>query len=79
MQTKMQIGKNGLTPGVVEKLKSSFKNHHVVRISVLKSAGHTKENIQEINKKLLDGLGKKFVSKIIGFTIIVRKIRGKRR
>lgn len=79
MQTSMQIGKNGPTSGVIEALKNAFKTHQLVKISVLKSAGRDKEGIEKMNSKILGELGNKFTSKIIGFTIIVRKWRKAKR
>ncbi|MBM3233558.1 hypothetical protein FJZ19_00515 [Candidatus Pacearchaeota archaeon] len=74
IQTSMQIGKNGLTEGILQVLKNSFKTHDIVKISVLKS-GREKEKVEEMAEEIVDELGKKYTAKIIGFTIIVRKWR----
>lgn len=70
-----QLGKNGITNNFIETLKSLFKNHENIKISVLKGAGHEKEKIRKYSEELLDKLGKNYTSKIIGFTIVVKKWR----
>ena len=74
---KFQIGKNGLTEGTIEALSLVFKTHKQVRISVLKSSGRDKSNIEDMAKKLSIELGlltkTKYTVRIIGFTIILSK------
>lgn len=76
-EVKFQIGKNGVTPEVIEALKNIFKNYKVVRISTLKSSGRDRESIklmaQEISDKLSEG---KYPYRIIGFTIIMKRRLG---
>jgi len=74
-----QLGKQGLTDNFIDTLKNHFKKHDVVRISVLKSAGHDKKKVKEHSDKLLDDLGVNYTSKIIGFTIILKKWRKAKR
>lgn len=74
-QTTIQIGKNGLTSGIIESLKLAFITHKVVKIPVLKSARSNREDVQKIADKILEKLGRKYSSKIIGFTIIIMKFR----
>ena len=71
----MQLGKNGLTENFIETLKNNFKNHNTIRISVLKSAGHEKSKIKEITEELLGELGLNYTTRIIGFTIVLKKWR----
>ena len=52
-QTSMQIGKNGLTEGVLKVLENAFKTHDLVKISVLKAGGHEKSKIKEIGKEIM--------------------------
>ena len=115
-EIKFQIGKNGLTSGIINSLELAFKNRKQVRISVLKSGTRDKEKIkqmaEEISNKLegntenqrhrnsrnerisstenstkrefsvfsVPSTSKKkqevadYVYKIIGFTIIIRKV-----
>lgn len=74
-QTTLQIGKNGLTEGIIENLKLAFTTHKVVKISVLKSAGHEREKVKQMAEEIVSKLGKKYTYKIIGFVIIVMKFR----
>ncbi len=70
-----QIGKNGLTNGVIESISSSLKTHKQVRISVLKSACRDKKELG----KMVDELGEKLPFKLkirtIGYTIVLVKLR----
>lgn len=74
---KFQIGKAGVTPGTLESLENAFKTHHQVRISVLKSAGHSKEKIKEIANSIVEGLKQPTQYRVLGFTIILNKSKQK--
>jgi len=74
-QAVLQIGKQGLTSGIIENIKNCFKTHNDVKISSLKSAGHDREKVREIAEKIQEELGKKYTYKIIGFTIFLKKWR----
>ena len=45
---KFNIGKNGLTSGVIESLNNAFKTHKVVRIHVLKGAVRDREKVKKM-------------------------------
>jgi len=79
MQTELQIGKKGLTPGFLELLKSAFKTHELIRIKVLKSAGHEKEKVKKMGEEILNSLGDYYTCRTIGFTFIIRKWRKARK
>ncbi|MBM3247024.1 hypothetical protein FJZ17_00575 [Candidatus Pacearchaeota archaeon] len=74
---KLQIGKNGFTPEFMNNLKTRFADKGVesIRVSLLKSSSRDKEEMQEWADKMLQELGKNFTSKIIGYTIVLRKWR----
>jgi RNA-binding protein YhbY len=76
---KFQIGKLGVTRGVVESLALTFKNHKQVRISVLKASGRNRENIKEMAEKLCKDLAvetkARYEPRIIGFTIVLIKAK----
>lgn len=74
-QTEIQIGKNGLTEGIFTNLKTIFTTHKVVKISVLKSAGHEREKVKQMAEEIVSKLGKNYTYRIIGFVIIVMKFR----
>ncbi len=73
--TEIQLGKMGITENFISTLKSHFKKHGNVRISVLKSAGHDKSKVKEYFEEILKKLGKNYTAKIIGFKIILKKWR----
>lgn len=68
-----QIGKLGITDGVIESLKLAFKNHKRIRISLLQSSRRNRQNIKDIAEEIVSKLGNHFEYRIIGFTIIVKK------
>jgi len=78
---KLQIGKNGLTNEFIKNLKKVFetKTNESVRINVLKSATRSRKELEEINNKILEDLGKNFTSKVIGYTLVLRKWRKSRK
>lgn len=72
---QIQLGKNGVTENFILTLGNHFKKHNIIKVSVLKGAGHERDKVKEYAEKILEGLGAKFTTKIIGFTIIVKKWR----
>ena len=74
---KFQIGKDGVTEGVVLSLSLAFKTHKIIRISVLKNQSPSKEKVREIADELSSKLGElldcSFQYTLVGFTIILRK------
>jgi len=70
-----QLGKNGVTEGFIASLKNDFKKHVSIRISVLKSAGHERGKVKKYSEEILKKLGKNYTSRIIGFTIVLKKWR----
>jgi len=73
--TEMQIGKNGISDNFIQTLKGSFQTHDNVRISVLPSAGRSKEQIQKYTQDILEKLGDNYTAKLIGFKITLKKWR----
>ncbi len=72
---KFQIGKQGITQGVIESLALALKNHKQVRVSVLKSSGRDKTIIREMALELQNKIPIKFNYRTIGFTIIIQKVK----
>ncbi len=71
---KFQIGKAGLTEGVISSLNLALKTHRQIRIATLKSSGRDREKIKEIEQELLSKLEYNCAARIIGFTIILTRI-----
>ncbi len=72
-ETKFQIGKAGLTPGVLQSLRLALTNRKSARISVLKSLNRNKEKVKQIAEEITNNLGAKSSYRIIGFTIILKR------
>lgn len=71
--SQIQLGKQGITENFLNTLENNFINHAIVKISVLKSAGHDKSKIKSYSEEILNALGKNFTAKIVGFKITIRK------
>ena len=74
---KFQIGKEGITSGVLQSLRLAFKTHKIVRISALKSSGRDREKIKEMAEYLAKNLGGFYDFRIIGFTIVLHRYQAK--
>jgi len=71
----IQIGKQGITDNFISTLKDHFKKSENIKISVLKSATRDRREMKNLSNKILEKLGRKYTSRIIGFTIVVKKWR----
>ncbi len=71
--TQFQVGKNGLTQGVIDSLTLSLKHHNQVRISLLKSTGRDQEKTKTLASEILNSLTIPCTARILGFTIILIK------
>lgn len=76
---QLQIGKKGYTPEFVEQVRGLGEKVENIRISLLKSSGRDKAEVDEIKDKLLADLGSKYTGRTIGFTIILKKWRKARK
>jgi len=76
-EAKFQIGKNGVTQGVIDSINLYFKTHHQLRIAVLKSAGRDKIRMKEMAEDLVSKVAYKSAYRVIGFTIILIKLSKK--
>ena len=74
-QANVQLGKNGVTDNFIGTLKNHFKKYGNVKVSVLKGAGHEKAKVKSYSDQILNGLGNHYTSRIVGFTIFVKKWR----
>jgi RNA-binding protein YhbY len=72
---QLQIGKNGLTDAFIENLKRLFENELIVKVSILKSACRDKNQAKEISDTILQSLGKNYTSRLVGYTMNVKKFR----
>ena len=72
-QSQIQLGKNRVTDKFIETLKGHFKNHENVKVSILKNATRNKGEMKKISEGILEGLGKNYTAKMLGFTIFLKK------
>ena len=72
---KVQLGKQGVTDNFIDTLEKHFKTYKNVKVSVMKSAGRNREKVREYSEKILEKLGSHFTSRVIGFTIVLKKWR----
>ncbi|MCX8159051.1 MAG: YhbY family RNA-binding protein [Candidatus Pacearchaeota archaeon] len=70
---KFQIGKSGISQGVINSLELALKNHKTIRISALKSSGRDRNSIEQMANEIKSKLTTHCDTKIIGFTIILFK------
>ena len=73
LESKFQIGKNGVTDGVIKSLNQDLKMHNQIRISVLKSADRNREKLRDMAIKIAQSVGYYCNFRIIGFTIILKR------
>ena len=74
---EIQLGKKGLTKEFLEDLKNRFEKTKLtnIKVSVLKSARESREDIKKYEKEIKDFLGTKFTTRVIGFSIFIKKWR----
>ena len=72
-ESRLQIGKNGLTQGVIDSINLGLKTHDQIRISVLKSVERNKKAIVQMADEISNRANYNCNYRIIGFTIILRK------
>ena len=77
--TSIQVGKKGLNEGLIETLKSHFKNHQNVKVVFLKSSTREKEKLKNHAGEIIEKLGKNYTYKILGFTVFIKKWRKDKR
>lgn len=73
LQVKFQIGKNGITDGVISSLELALKNHRHVRISVLKSATRDRKELKKMAETIKEKIPSNCETKLIGYTIILMR------
>ena len=76
---QIQLGKNRVTDNFIVSLKNQFKDCNNVRISVLRSARESKDDVRKMADEILEKLGKNFTARTIGYTIILKKWRKNQR
>lgn len=76
-EAPFQIGKAGLTGGVISSLNVLLKSHSRIRISVLKSATRNRLELEKMAEEIKSRVGVECDYKLIGFTIIIIRLGNK--
>ena len=73
----MQLGKKGLTKEFLEDVKKRLEKPAVknLKISVLASARESKEDVKKFSEGIKEFLGPKFTTRVLGFSIFIKKWR----
>jgi len=76
-QMEIQLGKKGLTKEFLEDLKNRFDNTKLtnIKVSVLKSARESRDDVKKYEKEIKEFLGAKYTTRVIGFSIFIKKWR----
>lgn len=77
-QLELQLGKKGLTDEFIEDIKQRFEKMKLnnIKISVLKSArGEGRGDVKRYAEQIEQLLGEKFTTRVIGFSIFIKKWR----
>jgi len=76
-QLQLQLGKKGLTKEFLENLKDRFENSKItnIKISILQSARESKDDVKKYSNEIKEYLGKKYTTRILGFSIFIKKWR----
>jgi len=70
----IQVGKAGLTQGLLDSITQALKTRRIVKLKILKSSEfHNRETIKQLAEKIEKQLPEVRISKIIGFTITLKK------
>lgn len=75
---RLQLGKNGLTDAFIINLKTLFLTNNSIRIAILKSGTRDREKAKAWVAEILEKLGLNYRANLIGYTIVLRKIRKNR-
>jgi len=70
VEATVRIGKNGITPGVLEELRAQLKNRKIVKIKFLRNTEHN--DINAIGEDIAHKVNGEVVE-VRGFTITIKK------
>lgn len=72
---RLQIGKNGLTNAFIEQVKKISEKEERIKITILKSACRDKADAKELCDKMVEGLGKNYTYRLVGYVCTLLKFR----
>ena len=76
-QQEIQLGKKGLTSEFIQDIEKRLEKHRnvTIKISVLKSARESKEDVKKYAEEIIKKLGKQYTARTLGFSIFLKKWR----
>lgn len=76
-QHEIQLGKKGLTKEFIKDIEKRLDKYRnaTLKISVLKSARESKQDVKDYAEEIITKLGDKYTYKTLGFSIFLRKWR----
>ena len=77
-QKEIQLGKKGITPEFIKDIENRLEKHRniTLKVSVLKSIRpEGKADVKKYAEDIVDKLGSKYTTKVLGFSIFLRKWR----
>jgi len=76
-QQEVQLGKKGLTTEFIKDIEKRLDKYRnaTIKISVLKSARESKEDVKNYAEEIIKKLGSKYTARTMGFSIFLRKWR----
>ena len=75
----IQVGKNGLTHGIIQKIRNDFTKRENVKIHLLKAAGHEKAQVKQMVEAIIEQFGVNYTYRVMGFSIFLKKWRKDKR
>lgn len=77
MQIELQLGKKGITHELLGEIKKRFdlNKFQNIKIHVLRSARENKDDVKKYAEEIKNYLGDRYTSRIIGFSIFIKKWR----
>jgi len=74
---EIQLGKKGVTEEFIQDIIKRLDKYRnaTLKISVLKSARESKEDVKKYSEEIVKKLGDKYTAKTLGFSIFLRKWR----
>ncbi|MBN1156976.1 YhbY family RNA-binding protein [Candidatus Woesearchaeota archaeon] len=71
LKPTLQIGKNGITPGLIDEINLQLKKKKIIKIKILKSALERTVR-KQIAKELAEKSNSQLIS-LVGFVIVLKK------
>lgn len=75
-QAIIQIGKNGVSDGVLEQITNILKTRKSTRISMLKTAVSNKKEAEAAAEKIMAHIGNGYRFRLIGHTMVIHRFSG---